>query len=161
MSEIKKEKDFCLILSVTISKIAVYLMKLVKICSKLNAGYQTDWENINFWLIKIELLDNWCRNLKKVVNIQHSDVELSVVIVLVVNISIIYHHHHVVPLARISLTLSRHFSLSFIASGRSSRLHPVSSHSCCMYCRAGHPAFSRPYVGVHWSTSLMSSPLLL
>ena len=27
-----------------------------------------------------------------------------------------HHHHHVVPLARISLTLSRHFSLSFIAS---------------------------------------------
>ena len=42
------------------------------------------------------------------------------------------HHHHVVPPARISLTLSRHFSLSFIASGRSSGLHPVSSHSCCM-----------------------------
>ena len=43
-----------------------------------------------------------------------------------------HHHHHVVPPARISLTLSRHFSLSFIASGRSSGLHPVSSHSCCM-----------------------------
>ena len=70
-------------------------------------------------------------------------------------------HHHVVPLARISLTLSRHFSLSFIASGRSSGLHPVSSHSCCMYVRAGRPAFARPYVGVHWSTSLMSSSLLL
>ena len=42
-------------------------------------------------------------------------------------------HHHVMPLARISLTLSRHFSLSFIASGRSSGLHPVSSNSCCMY----------------------------
>ena len=35
------------------------------------------------------------------------------------------------PLARISLTLSRHFSLSFIASGRSSMLHLVSSHCCC------------------------------
>ena len=35
------------------------------------------------------------------------------------------HHHHVMPPARISLTLSRHFSLSFIASGRSSGLHPV------------------------------------
>ena len=35
-----------------------------------------------------------------------------------------HHHHHVVPLARISLTLSHHFSLSFIASGRSSGLHP-------------------------------------
>ena len=31
-----------------------------------------------------------------------------------------HHHHHVVLVARISLTLSRHFSLSFIASGRSS-----------------------------------------
>ena len=71
------------------------------------------------------------------------------------------HHHHVMPLARISLTLSRHFSLSFIASGRSSGLHPVSSHSCCMYVLAGRPAFARPYVGVHRSTSLMSSSLLL
>ena len=42
-------------------------------------------------------------------------------------------HHHVVPLPQISLILSRHFSLSFIASGRSSGLHPVSSHNCCMY----------------------------
>ena len=64
-------------------------------------------------------------------------------------------------LARISLTLSRHFSLSFIASGRSSGLHPVSSHRCCMYVLAGRPAFVRPYVGVHGSTSLMSSSLLL
>ena len=71
------------------------------------------------------------------------------------------HHHHVVPLARISLTLSRHFSLSFIASGRSSGLHPVSSHSCCVYVRAGRPAFAWPYAGVHRSTSLMSSSLLL
>ena len=43
-----------------------------------------------------------------------------------------HHHHHVVPQAGISLTLSRHFSLSFIASGRSSGLHPVSSRSYCM-----------------------------
>ena len=64
-------------------------------------------------------------------------------------------------LERISLTLSRHFSLSFISSGRSSGLHPVSSHSCCMYVRVGRPAFARPYVGVHRSTSLMSSSLLL
>ena len=69
-----------------------------------------------------------------------------------------HHHHHVVLLARISLTLSRHFSLSFIASGRSSVLHPISS---CMYVLAGRPAFARPYVGVHRSTSLMSSSLLL
>ena len=71
------------------------------------------------------------------------------------------HHHHVVPLARISLTLSRHFSLSFIAFGWSSGLHPVSSHSCWMYVRAGRPAFAWPYVGVHRSTSLMSLSLLL
>ena len=48
----------------------------------------------------------------------------------------------------------------FIASGRSSGLHSVSSQSCWMYVRAGRPAFARPYVGVHKSTSLMSSPLL-
>ena len=71
------------------------------------------------------------------------------------------HHHHVMPLARISLTLSRHFSLSFITSGRSSELHPISSNSCCIYVQAGHPAFAQPYVGVHRSTSLMSSSLLL
>ena len=71
------------------------------------------------------------------------------------------HHHHVVPLTRIYLTLSRHFSLSFIASGRSSGLHPVSSHSCCMYVLAGRPAFAWPYVGVHKSTSLMISFLIL
>ena len=72
-----------------------------------------------------------------------------------------HHHHHVVPIALISLTLSCHFSLSFIASGRSSGLHPVSSHSCCMYVRAGCPAFARPYAAFYWSTSLMSSSLLL
>ena len=71
------------------------------------------------------------------------------------------HHHNVVPPARISLTLSRHFPLLFIAAGRSSGLHPVSSHSCCMYVRAGRPAFAWPYVGVYRSTSLMSSFLLL
>ena len=65
------------------------------------------------------------------------------------------------PLAWISLTLSRHFSLSFIASGRSSGLHPVSSHSYCMHVQTGRPTFAWPYVGVHRSTSLMSSSLLL
>ena len=72
-----------------------------------------------------------------------------------------HHHHHVVLVARISLTLSRHFSLSFIASGRTSGQHPISSHSCWMYVRAGRPAFARPCVGVHKGTSLMSSFLLL
>ena len=60
-----------------------------------------------------------------------------------------YHHHDDVRLARISLTLSFYVSLSFIASGRSSGLHPVSSHSCCMNVRAGRPAFDWPYAGVH------------
>ena len=73
----------------------------------------------------------------------------------------IYHHHHVALVARISLTLSRHSSLSFIALGRSPGQHPVSSHSCWMYVRAGRPAFARPCVGVHKSTSLMSLSLLL
>ena len=67
---------------------------------------------------------------------------------------ILLHHHH-------AQTLSRHFSLSFIASGISSVLHPVSSHSCWMYFRTGRSAFARSYVGVHRSTSLMSSSLLL
>ena len=72
-----------------------------------------------------------------------------------------HHHHHVVLLAQISLILSSHFSLSFIASGKSSGLHPISSHSYCMYVLAGRPAFAWPYVGVHRSTSLMSLSLLL
>ena len=71
------------------------------------------------------------------------------------------HHYHIALVARISLTLSRHSSLSFIALGRSSGQHPVCSHSCWMYIRAGRPAFARPCVGVHKSTSLMSSSLLL
>ena len=75
-------------------------------------------------------------------------------------IYIYHHHHHVTLVARISLTLSRHSSLSFIALGRSSGQHPVSSHSCWMYVRAGRPAFARSCVGVHKSTSLMSSSLL-
>ena len=56
----------------------------------------------------------------------------------------LHHHHHVVL---VSQTLSHHFSLSFIPSGRSSGQHPVSSHSCWMYVRAGRPAFARPCVG--------------
>ena len=68
-----------------------------------------------------------------------------------------HHHHHVVPLARISLTLSRHFSPSFIASGRSSGLHPVSSHSCCILL--GHIWGS---IGLHhlWARPCFSSSVL-
>ena len=76
-----------------------------------------------------------------------------------------HHHHHVVPLARISLVLSRHFSLSFIASGRSSGLYPVSSHSCWMYVWAGRPAFPGQMwgsIGVHhlWARPCFSSSVL-
>ena len=76
-------------------------------------------------------------------------------------VSLFDHHHHVVRPARISLTFSLHVSLSFIASGRSSGLHPISSYSCCMYVRAGCPTFDLPYAGFHRSTSLTSSSLLL
>ena len=86
---------------------------------------------------------------------------MSLILYIYIYIYIYHHYHHVVPQARISLTLSRHFSLSFIASGRSSRPHPESRHSSWMYVRARRPAFARPYVGVHRSTSLMSSSLLL
>ena len=41
-----------------------------------------------------------------------------------------HHYHHVALLARISLTLSQHPSLSSIAPGRSSKLHPVSEQGC-------------------------------
>ena len=82
-------------------------------------------------------------------------------LLIVVRSIIIIIHHHIVLVARISLTLSRHSSLSFIALGRSSGQHPIPSHSCWMYVRAGRPAFARPCVGIHKSTSLMSSSLLL
>ena len=48
---------------------------------------------------------------------------------------IMYNHHHhnlFVLSARIFLTLSGHPSLSSIAFGRSSGLHPVLAQSCCM-----------------------------
>ena len=38
---------------------------------------------------------------------------------------------------------------------------PAGPPSCCMYVRAGRPASARPYGGIHRSTSLMSSSLLL
>ena len=41
-----------------------------------------------------------------------------------------HHHHHIVLAARISLTLSRHSSLSFIALGRSSGQQPVIAAEC-------------------------------
>ena len=58
-----------------------------------------------------------------------------------------HYHHPVMPTTRISLTLSRQSTLSFITSGGSSGLHPVSSDSCCVWFRAGGPAFARPCAG--------------
>ena len=72
-----------------------------------------------------------------------------------------HQHHHVTLSAQTFLTLSRHFSLSSIGFSKSSGWHPVSAQSCCMYVRAGRSAFARPYEGVHRSTSLTSSSLLL
>ena len=106
----------------------------------------------------------YCSFIEQYVHILSIFIILSILLVCILLFLCFYmchHHHHVVPLAWISLTLSRHISLSFIASGMSSGLHPISSHSCCMYVLAGHPAFARSYVGVHRSTSLMSLSLLL
>ena len=58
-------------------------------------------------------------------------------------------------------SLSLHVSQWFIAFGRSSGIHPVSSHSCCMNVRAGRPAFYWRYAGVHRGTSLTISSLHL
>ena len=72
------------------------------------------------------------------------------------------HHHHVVSPAWISLPLSRHFSLSFIASGRSSGLHPYPHRAAvCMFelvflLLPGHVWGS---IGVHhlWARPCFSS----
>ena len=63
-----------------------------------------------------------------------------------------HHPHHVDPSAIISLSLSRHPSLSSIASGRFSGRHPVLAQSCCMFVWAGRPAFAQPcerFTGVY------------
>ena len=63
---------------------------------------------------------------------------------------IIQIHHQVLQTAQISLTLSfsLHPSLSSIAPGRSSKLHPVSVpvQSWCKYVLAGRPTLARPCV---------------
>ena len=60
-----------------------------------------------------------------------------------------------------SMTLSHHPSVSSIASRRSSRLHTVSTQSCCILVLSGCPAFARSCEGINWSMSPMSSSLLL
>ena len=132
------------------------------------------WSNFNYLTIPSGLRFsschvNFCTPLRKLAvfanNVIYSFISVSKKFTLAVflryfQILVRYHHHHIVPHAWISLTLSRHFSLSFIASGRFSWLHPVSSRRCCMYVRAGRPAFAKPCVGVHRTTLLMSSFLL-
>ena len=67
-------------------------------------------------------------------------------------VCLIYHH---------LIALVARYPWPSLATPPSSGQHPESSHSCWMYVRAGRPAFSRPCVGVHKSTSLMHSSLLL
>ena len=63
-----------------------------------------------------------------------------------------HHHHHVARPARIPLTLSRHPSLSSIASGRSSMLHPVSVQSCCIYHRHTNTKTTNIHTYIHGRT---------
>ena len=72
-----------------------------------------------------------------------------------------HHHHHLVLLARITLTIFCHPSLSSITPGMFSRQRPISTQSCCIQVLAGCLVFARPCEGVHMSMSLMSSSLLL
>ena len=51
--------------------------------------------------------------------------------------------------------------VSSIASGRFSRLYPVSVQSCCILFLVRRPAFARPCEDVHKSISLMNSSVLL
>ena len=64
-------------------------------------------------------------------------------------------------LARISLSLFTHPSLSSIAPGRSSKLHSLSVQSCCRQVLVGRQILARPCEGVHRKKSLTSSSLLL
>ena len=74
-----------------------------------------------------------------------------------------HHHHQVTLIARISLTLflPSHPSLLSITPGRSTKLHPISTQSWCIWVLAGRPTLACPYVGIYRRTSLMCSSLLL
>ena len=74
---------------------------------------------------------------------------------------LIIYYHYTSLLTRISLTFSRHPSLSSIASRWSSRQHSVSVQRCCRYVRVSRPIHKRPCEGVHKRTSLTSASLLL
>ena len=74
-------------------------------------------------------------------------------IIIIINLSC---HQHGYPWPS-PATPPYHSSLSVGPQG----YKPVSSHSCCMYVQTGRPACARPCKGVHRSTSLMSTSLLL
>ena len=97
------------------------------------------------WWSHVNLLLNWSGQ-SSLLRMVHRVVLFVELVRLCRAISCDHHHHHIVLAARISLTLSRHSSLSFIALGRSSGQQPVSSHSCWMYVRAGRPAFCAAHV---------------
>ena len=84
---------------------------------------QTDEQRFTYYFLKTFqcLSENYTYERHIMSNIQKN-----------INVKDLWSNHHVVPPAWISLTLSRHSSLTFIASGRSSGLHPVYSQSCCM-----------------------------
>ena len=94
----------------------------------------------------------YCKKKEKEICINNSQFNIEL---LSVTDKFIY--HHLLPSARISLTLSRHPSLSFIASGRSSGLHPLSTQSCYGWLELVALLCS----GFHRSTSFMTSFLLL
>ena len=132
---------------------------------------RVNWESVYFTVVNVENvigkansnspLDWGCRILRLHLGRKVRPSTPTSILDMTLNNLMVHHHYHVVPLARISLTLSLHFPLSFIASGRSSGIHSLSSHSCCMYVQAGRLAFARPYAGLHKRTSLMTSSLLL
>ena len=80
------------------------------------------------------------------VNTILTDIHVYIYIYIYTNVCVcvfmcVYHRHHqVVTLVRISLTLPRHSSQSFIDSGRSSRLHPMSPY-ICLVLEGGHICF--------------------
>ena len=127
------------------------LLSLSPQFSRTLLSFLADRNNAVVWMVSVCPLisksTSPCTN--PLVTVLSASITVSIIVTFM-----FHHHHHVVPPARTSLTLSRHVSLSFIASGRSSGLHPVSSQSCCMYCSSWTSCFCSAICG---GTSLMSS----
>ena len=72
-----------------------------------------------------------------------------------------HHHHHVLWVVQISIAslMIRPYRPS--ASGRSSRLHPVSVLGCCRYVLVSSQTLALPCEVAHWRTTLMGSSLPL